>query len=157
MLLSPSPFGSRSAIGPRNLPPSSSRLRRGYNEAPRGAPDPYGNALVTSKQLIDTNPELVKRFTAALIKGLVYAVANPEESGRILHAAVPASNPDTAAAELRLLTNYVGRSASGAPIGVFEPAKVSRGIALMQSLGQFPTAYSVDQVVWFGAIDGKDR
>ena len=119
--------------------------------------DPYGNALVTSKQLIDTNPELVKRFTAALIKGLVYAVANPEESGRILHAAVPASNPDTAAAELRLLTNYVGRSASGAPIGVFEPAKVSRGIALMQSLGQFPTAYSVDQVVWFGAIDGKDR
>jgi len=37
MLLSPSPFGSRSAIRPRNLPSSSSRLGRGYNRAPRGA------------------------------------------------------------------------------------------------------------------------
>ena len=37
MLLSPFPFGSRSAIGPRNLPSSSSRLCRGYNQAPRGA------------------------------------------------------------------------------------------------------------------------
>ncbi len=37
MLLSPSPFGSRSAIRPRNLPPRSSQLRWGYNKAPRGA------------------------------------------------------------------------------------------------------------------------
>ena len=37
-LLSPLPFGSRSAIRPKNLPPSPSRLRRGYREAPRGAP-----------------------------------------------------------------------------------------------------------------------
>src|SRR5438270_5732793 len=35
--LSRSPFGSRLAIGPRNLPSSSSRLRRGYDKAPRGA------------------------------------------------------------------------------------------------------------------------
>lgn len=34
----PSPFGSRSAIRPRNLPPSSSRLYRGYHEVHRGAP-----------------------------------------------------------------------------------------------------------------------
>src|SRR5690242_4118109 len=37
MLLSPQPFSIRSAIRPRNLPPSSSRLHRGYNKAPRGA------------------------------------------------------------------------------------------------------------------------
>src|SRR5438874_13589114 len=35
--LSRSPFGSRLANGPRNLPSSSSRLRRGYDKAPRGA------------------------------------------------------------------------------------------------------------------------
>jgi hypothetical protein len=33
MLLFPAPFGFRLAIGPRNLPPSSSRLNRGYNRA----------------------------------------------------------------------------------------------------------------------------
>src|SRR6266852_6413763 len=37
MLLSPSGFPSRSAIRPRNLPSSPSRLGRGYNRAPRGA------------------------------------------------------------------------------------------------------------------------
>src|SRR6266508_3196426 len=37
MRLSRSPFGSGLAIGPRNLPSSSSRLRRGYDKAPRGA------------------------------------------------------------------------------------------------------------------------
>jgi NitT/TauT family transport system substrate-binding protein len=114
--------------------------------------DPYGNALVTTKQLIDTRPDLVRRFTDALMRGLVYTVANPEESGRILHTAVPATNPDTAAAEVRLLAAYVG----GTPVGLFDPAKVSRGIALMQSLGQYPAAYPADKVVWFDAIR-KDR
>jgi hypothetical protein len=33
MLLFPAPFRFRLAIGPRNLPPSSSRLNRGYNRA----------------------------------------------------------------------------------------------------------------------------
>ena len=37
MLLSPSPFGPRLAIRPNNLPLSYSRLRRGYEKAPRGA------------------------------------------------------------------------------------------------------------------------
>ena len=37
MLLSPSGFPSRSAIRPRNLPSSPSRLGRGYYRAPRGA------------------------------------------------------------------------------------------------------------------------
>src|SRR5712671_6350446 len=37
MRLSRSPFGSGLAIGPRNLPSSSSRLRRGYDKAPHGA------------------------------------------------------------------------------------------------------------------------
>src|SRR4029453_19033706 len=37
MRLSRSPHGSGLAIGPRNLPSSSSQLRRGYDKAPRGA------------------------------------------------------------------------------------------------------------------------
>src|SRR5579859_3528990 len=37
MRLSRSPFGSGLAIGPKNFPSSSSRLRRGYDKAPRGA------------------------------------------------------------------------------------------------------------------------
>src|SRR5262249_34907540 len=43
MLLSPSPFRSRSAIGPKDLPPSPSRLSRGYSQAPHGALPPVGD------------------------------------------------------------------------------------------------------------------
>src|SRR6266568_9243926 len=49
MLLSPSPFGSRSATQPRNLPPSPSRLNRGYNRAPRGAQRLLDNPAVLAQ------------------------------------------------------------------------------------------------------------
>src|SRR5215211_6288062 len=37
MLSFPPPFGLRLVIRPRNVPPNSSQLSRGYNDAPRGA------------------------------------------------------------------------------------------------------------------------
>lgn len=45
-------------------------------------PDLYGNFLVTSDKTVTENPELAKKFTAALIKGLDYAIENPDEAGR---------------------------------------------------------------------------
>ena len=56
MLLSPSPFRSRSAIGPRNLPPSSSRLSREYNQAPHGALPPVREHGVLPGLRIDGEP-----------------------------------------------------------------------------------------------------
>src|SRR6266550_6633832 len=53
MLLSPSGFPSRSAIRPRNLPSSSSRLSRGYNRAPRGADAANEYVLAVSGGSVD--------------------------------------------------------------------------------------------------------
>jgi NitT/TauT family transport system substrate-binding protein len=44
----------------------------------------YGDVLITSDQLIEENPELVRRFTRATLKGWTYAVENPDSIGAIV-------------------------------------------------------------------------
>jgi len=41
----------------------------------------YGDVLITSDDLIAQDPNLVQRFTRALLKGFTYAVENPETVG----------------------------------------------------------------------------
>jgi NitT/TauT family transport system substrate-binding protein len=111
--------------------------------------DLYGNVLVTSTSMIKNNPDLVRRFAGALMKGLRYAVDNPNEAGRILHAAVPATGADIAAAELSLMRPYAGGAA--AP-GAFEPARVARSTAILQAVGLMPISVPPEQVVDFAAL-----
>ena len=69
--------------------------------------DLYGNVLVTSNKIAKENPEMVKRFTAALIKGLVYSIDNPKEAGEILKKNVPTAAAAPAAAECELMAAFV--------------------------------------------------
>lgn len=51
--------------------------------------DTPGYAIVTYEDLLKQKPELVKAFTAATVKGIEYAVANPDEAVKIITDAVP--------------------------------------------------------------------
>jgi NitT/TauT family transport system substrate-binding protein len=44
----------------------------------------YGDVLITTDQLITENPELIRRFTRATLKGWTYAVENPAAIGAIV-------------------------------------------------------------------------
>ncbi len=44
----------------------------------------YGNAVMATDSLIREKPDLVRRFVAATLKGLAWAVENPEEATQIL-------------------------------------------------------------------------
>jgi NitT/TauT family transport system substrate-binding protein len=88
--------------------------------------DLYGNVVVTRT---DTDADLQRRFVRALARGLRYAVDNPEESGKIINAAVPTTPADNATAELRLLKPYLGSPRA-------TPELVARSIALLQGIGQ---------------------
>src|SRR6266545_3681003 len=91
--------------------------------------DLYGNVLVTRTDLIQNRPDLVQRFTAALLRGLVYATSHPEEAGQLLHKAVPATDA-----------------------GRFDAPKVRRGIALLQGLGLFARGFDPEQLVAFDTV-----
>jgi len=95
--------------------------------------DMYGTVLISSSQLLAQDPDLVRRFTGALMKGLAYAVDHPQEAGQILHSMDRKQDPATAARELELMKPFAVPP-GGHPYGWMDQARVARSIALLQNL-----------------------
>jgi NitT/TauT family transport system substrate-binding protein len=113
--------------------------------------DLYGNVVVSTVDIVKNDPDLVRRFVNALMRGLRYAVDNPDEAGQLLHEAVPTTPAAVAAAELELMRSYVATAQPGHGLGAFDASRVARGIALLQSIGLYPTAFDPSQLVDFEA------
>lgn len=114
--------------------------------------DLYGNALITSSSYARAHPDKVRRFTAALLRGLEEAIADGPMAGQILKKYVPATDPDTAVAEVRLMAAYVRAESSGVPVGALDNQRVARGIAVLQGAGAVPAGLAADQVIDFGLV-----
>lgn len=95
--------------------------------------DLYGTVLITSSKLLEQDPDLVRRFTGALMKGLAHAVDHPQEAGQILHSMDRKQDPATAARELELMKPFAVPP-GGHPYGWMDQARVARSIALLQNL-----------------------
>ncbi|BCJ60209.1 ABC transporter substrate-binding protein [Micromonospora endophytica] len=111
--------------------------------------DLYGNVLITSKQYATEKPEQVKRFTEALLKGLEYALTNPQEAAEILAKNAEAVNPAAAAAELQLMAGYVRSSNSGTALGTLDSGRVAKSIAILRGAGALKSDLTPDQVIDF--------
>ncbi|MEU7977721.1 ABC transporter substrate-binding protein [Micromonospora sp. NPDC049081] len=114
--------------------------------------DLYGNALITSSKIAKENPEKVKKFTAALLKGLEYALAHPQEAADILKKNVDTTNPAAAAAELQLMAGYVRSSNSGTAIGTLDSDRVAKSIAILQGAGALKSNITPDQIIDFNLV-----
>ncbi|MFF3864654.1 ABC transporter substrate-binding protein [Micromonospora sp. NPDC001898] len=111
--------------------------------------DLYGNVLITSSKIAKEKPDMVKRFSAALMKGLEHALTNPQEAADILKKNVDASNPVAAAAELQLMAGYVRSSNSGTQIGTLDSGRVAKSIAILQGAGSLKQNLTPDQIIDF--------
>ena len=112
-------------------------------------PDLYGNALLASSKVAKEKPELVKKFSASLFKGLQYSIAHPEETGEILKKRQPTQDAAVAAAEVRAMAPYV--APQGATVGAVDKARVEENIRLLGEAGAISAKPATDQVVDFGA------
>jgi NitT/TauT family transport system substrate-binding protein len=99
-------------------------------------PDLTGNLLATSTNMIKNKPDLVRRFVDALMKGLSYAMANPEECGAIMNQAVSTTAAAIATAELQVMKPYV--MTGGSAVGGLTEAGIAQVIALLTSVGLVP-------------------
>ncbi|MEV6173330.1 ABC transporter substrate-binding protein [Streptomyces sp. NPDC051954] len=115
-------------------------------------PDLYGNVLITSAKLAKQEPEMVKRFSGALLKGLEYSLANSKEAAEILKRNVDATNPAAAAAELELMAAYVKPAGSDAAIGTLDSARVAKSIALLKNAGALPEGMTPEQIIDFDLV-----
>ncbi|MFI7373947.1 ABC transporter substrate-binding protein [Actinoplanes sp. NPDC049668] len=114
--------------------------------------DLYGNALITSTSYAKANPEKVKKFTAALLKGLQDSITSPDEAGAVLKKNVPTADPKSAAAELTLMGPFVRSEASGVPVGALDSQRVARSIAILQGSGQIEAGLTPEQVIDFSLV-----
>jgi NitT/TauT family transport system substrate-binding protein len=65
-----------------------------------------GIGLLTSDKMLADRRADVRKFTAALLKGERWALANPGQAGAILNKEVPLQNPIIAAKELKIMRKY---------------------------------------------------
>lgn len=63
----------------------------------------YSNGLLAREDTLSTNPDLVRRFVRATLKGLDYAFKNPAEAATILVARYPELDVKTAQAEIGIV------------------------------------------------------
>lgn len=99
--------------------------------------DLYGITIMTHKNVIDRNPDLVRRFNQAIMRGVKYGVNHPEEIGKVLHELDNTVDADQAAQELAILKPNC-LPGGGAPVGTFDEARMAKNIALLQDLGLIP-------------------
>ena len=114
--------------------------------------DLYGNVLITNSTYAKENPEKVKKFTGALLKGLEDSITNPDEAGNLLKKNVPTADPKSAAAELTLMAPFVRSEASGVPVGALDSQRVARSIAILQGSGQIQAGLTPEQVISFDLV-----
>jgi NitT/TauT family transport system substrate-binding protein len=109
--------------------------------------DLYGNVLITSTKNAKEKPAEVRAFSAALLKGLDYALANPKEAGEILKKHDGTANPVAAQQELELMGSFVRSAGTGEKIGTIDTQRVARSIAILQGAGQLETPLTPEQIV----------
>lgn len=115
--------------------------------------DLFGAVHITSRQILEDDPDLVRRFNTALLQGLDYSVRNPGEAGELLAGYVPEVDPQVAAAELEAMAPYVG-----ATPGEIDEAKAGRGLAFIEGIDQIPITSDLaelrEQIFAFDVIPG---
>jgi NitT/TauT family transport system substrate-binding protein len=107
-------------------------------------PDLYGNGIVTTEKLIKSDPDLVKKFREASLKGLRYAIAHPAEAAAILKKAQPAANVAAAIGELTLM-----KPAVGAAPGAIDRTRVSGELDTLRTAGLIGAKLQPDDLVDF--------
>jgi NitT/TauT family transport system substrate-binding protein len=99
--------------------------------------DLFGNAIITTPKLIEQDPDLVRRFTGAILKGLQYSIEHAEEAATILNKAKPTYAVAAGKGEIDAMTPYVP-PIGGAKIGSMDETRVAKTIAILQGAGLIP-------------------
>ncbi|MEJ3750890.1 ABC transporter substrate-binding protein [Actinomycetes bacterium KLBMP 9797] len=111
--------------------------------------DLYGIGVAVTKKTASADPDRVRRFNEAILKGLRDAIANPAEAGKIYAKYQKIQPEPVAAAENTLMVPYVTANAGDGAVGTLDPQRVARNIATVQGAGLIPTALKPEDVVSF--------
>lgn len=97
-------------------------------------PGLMGNCLMASDDKVKNNPDEVRKFTAALLKGLQWSLDNPGQAGAILQKHVPLADYALAAKELRIMRKYSRTKVTKVKgLGYIDPKRVDATISIVNN------------------------
>ena len=117
--------------------------------------DLYGITIMTHKNVIEEKPDLVRRFNQAIMRGVKYAVSNPEEIGKVLREVDNTADADQAAQELAILKPN-SLPGGGAPVGTFDETRMAKNIALLRDLDLIPAGLTPADIADAGFLPKSD-
>ena len=93
----------------------------------------YANGIITTDEIIEKKPDLARRFVAAVVEGVNYAFANPEESCTLLRKHAPSVDQDVCLTELSMVKALALTDETQANgIGYMSKAGVQKTIDVMK-------------------------
>lgn len=89
----------------------------------------YSNGIAATEDYIAKNPDVVKRFVRAALKGWKFALANPAKAAADQIKSVPSLKPAVIEAELKVVENLaVTPDVKAHGFGWFDPAKMQSNL-----------------------------
>ncbi|HEY8471109.1 MAG TPA: ABC transporter substrate-binding protein [Natronosporangium sp.] len=111
--------------------------------------DALGSSWGATREFVDANPDVVRRFNRAVLRGLAVAAADPREAGRIWyrrHRDLQDWTEELAIRSCELVAGYF-QPVAGKPLGYLDDTLLARGLALLVSLGQAHEALQLSTIV----------
>jgi len=109
--------------------------------------DMYANGIATASETIRKDPEMVRRFVAATLKGVQYAFDHPEEAGQIMNRAHPEVAADVAAGETRIVRELaVTDDTRRLGLGAIDAARMEKTRDLLSDALELPQRTPVDEL-----------
>ncbi len=93
--------------------------------------DYYGNGLIGSEETIAKNPEQVRAFVRATIKGMKDAFANPAEAAAIMAKHQKELSPAVIEGETRLVNELA--EVKGKPLGHIDPTSIAGTVEVISA------------------------
>jgi NitT/TauT family transport system substrate-binding protein len=108
----------------------------------------YGNGIAATEGYLAKNPDVVKRFVRASLKGWKFTIANPEKAAADQIKYVPTLKPEAIVAEIKVVTDLaVTDETKKNGLGWFDPAKMKANVDFVEKYigisGKLPAATDV--------------
>jgi NitT/TauT family transport system substrate-binding protein len=110
--------------------------------------DLYSNGIATTEDFLAKNPDVVKRFVRAALKGWKFTLDNPDKAAADQIKSIAALKPDGIVAEIKIIADLaVTADTKKNGLGWFDPAKMKSNVDFVAKYiglpGQAPAATDV--------------
>lgn len=125
--------------------------RLGYGDA---GMDFYSNGIIASEDTLENDPELVRSFVRATLKGMEYAFENPDEAGEIFNSHHPEIDAEIAAAETEIVAELAQTPDTDANgLGHIDPDRIESTISVVEGSFDMQQDVTVDSMYADGFIE----